>query len=268
MGENRLRTLLPELTLFPARAKKAAERLLVSDWVYRHVVRPSIRDGMIKTPYGFLCVGEQARYVHSMIYWRQYERREIRLIQRHLRRDLPVIDLGASLGVTTTAICATVGKGATVVSVEANPNLMPCLARTKEQNAFDNLELISAAVDYSGAPDVPFIVYGANLGSHKGYSDDAESVPTVRLSDIVSRYGFGQYSLVCDIEGAEVEMACRETDAATLNGCAQMIIELHHTSYEGRAFTPSDAADLIADKFRMRLMKRVGNVYLFEKVRS
>jgi FkbM family methyltransferase len=239
--------------------------VLTSSALHTLLVKHAVKDGFIKTSTGYISVEQQASYLQSLIYWNLYERSEVKLIAKFLGRQLPVIEFGASLGKTTSTICTTVGNSIPVISVEANPKLMANLQRTKAKNNFTNLTLKSAAIDYSGAKEIQFTLDESNLGSRKGSSGTSVSVPTICLHDVMSAGNFERYSLVCDIEGAELEMFLLEKNQQVINGCQQIIIELHPASHEGRFYTPADINKIIIENFSMKLIHNDGKTWVYSK---
>lgn len=239
--------------------------VLTSPTLYRLLVKPTVKDGFLKTQTGYISVDQQPSYLQSLIYWNLYERSEVKLIAKFLDKQLPVIEFGASLGKTTSTICTTVDSSVPVISVEANPKLMSNLERTKTRNKFDNLTLKCAAIDYSGQSEIQFTLDSTNLGSRKGSSETSVSVPTTSLQKVVAQGGFKKYSLVCDIEGAELEMFLLEKNKEVIDGCQHIIIELHPASHEGKQYTPSDINRIIIDNFNMKLVQNDGKTWVYSK---
>jgi FkbM family methyltransferase len=245
--------------------KRQVGDLLTSKVVHKSIVQPAITDGFLKSNNKFICVRDQAPYLQSLIFWNLYERSEVRLIRKFLKRDIPVVELGASLGMTSLAICSTVGESVSVVSVEANPKLFNNLYETRKRNALNNLTLLSAAVDYSGESNTSFILDDSNLGSHKGVSENSVLVPTIRLCDLILKNQIRQFSLVCDIEGAELDMFMNETHPRVVDGCLQIIIELHPVTYNGKHYTRSEVSGIIEENFHMKTVYSDGKTWVFEK---
>lgn len=245
--------------------KKIIGTLITSKFVYNTIVRKSIKNGFLKKPFGYIYIEGQSPYLQSLIFWGVYEKAEIALIQRFLKKDLPVIELGASLGMTTIVICSSINKNCRVISVEANPRLNKSLNVTKQKNSFDNLSIVSAAIDYSDNDFIGFYQDDRNLGSHKSNGIQSIKVPTVKLSEIKKKYSLFDFCLVSDIEGAELEMFWLENDVETIEGCKQIIIELHNAIYNGVNFLPSDISILIKEKFRMNIKYNFQNTWVFER---
>jgi len=240
-------------------------KILTSRVVYRTIVKPTIKNGCVRTSKGYVNVDDQSIYIQSLLFWRIYENSERRLIERYLRKDCPVIELGASIGMTTLTICKVVEGNIPVISVEANPTLIPSLLKTKNINKLDNLEIVNAAIDYGPDKEVSFIIDDNNLGSQKGVTDKSVSIPGIRLSDILRRGNIGRYALVSDIEGAELEMVLCENDPAVFGNCTQIIMEIHDTTYNGKQYTKKDIVASIIERFSMQIIFNDNDTWVFEK---
>jgi hypothetical protein len=129
--------------------------------------------------------------------------------------------------------------------------------------------------------DRPVEVVHAMVASHTGVGslDIAEStlvsaagaglrtveVPTITLTDIVARLGGGEYSLVSDIEGAEVSLF---TDhRAALAGCRMMIVECHATEWGGRRYTLEEVTQLPVAGGEWQIIDRYGAVAVYQRVK-
>src|SRR5689334_8344200 len=70
--------------------------------------------------------------VAASIYWGFYESAEIRFIHKYLRHDLPIIELGTSVGIVA---CISRKKNSEqLVCVEANPELIAVIEKNFELN--------------------------------------------------------------------------------------------------------------------------------------
>ncbi|OAQ38587.1 hypothetical protein A5893_14330 [Pedobacter psychrophilus] len=241
---------------------------LTSDRIGGLIVKNFIKDGFIKTSAGLIKVGNLASKPISLLFWGLYEREDIYFIKKYLQPSVPAIEFGASLGVTTTQICKKVGTNTKVVSVEANPNLYANLLETKKKNNLFNLEIISAAVDYSGNDKIGFSVNESTLSSSKNPDDINTFVSAITLKDIVKKHLFTEYSLVCDIEGAEIELLLFEDSSEAILGCKTIIIELHETSFKNRAYTINELKNLFINKFSMNIIDQKATTFVFEKIKS
>ncbi len=87
-------------------------------------------------------------------------------------------------------------------------------------------------------------------------------VPATSLSAIVERQQLGKFTLVCDIEGAEIELL--RHDSTALDNCQDLFIELHETS-DDRKYAVSDLVELI-EKAGFQRLDSHGNAFFFSKL--
>lgn len=162
----------------------------------------------------------------AQLQWGLYESAELRLIDRHLDNSYDVIELGASIGVTSVHIARRLKGRRRLVCVEANPRLIQPLAQMLARNAV-SAEVVHAAIAYGTAT----IGFEAGLDTTSGRvnstSNTAEVVRTASLGELCERYRITDFTLVADIEGAEAEILQHEQQ--TLERCQQILIELHDT---------------------------------------
>lgn len=182
----------------------------------------------------------------ASIFWGLYERAEVRFIQKYLRPDLDVVELGSSLGYSSLHIIRAQMKGRKLVCVEANPYMMETIKSNIALNApWKNVVVLNRAIDYSGKGRVHFNVTDNNLGSHVDEKDGAGriAVETTTLSELLGFQGIREFSLISDVEGAEAGIITEDLPAMQL--CRQMIIELHPASLKGRTFSVEDLRHLL-----------------------
>lgn len=223
-----------------------------------------LKNGYIRTNAGYIKVGNKATKPVSLIFWGLYEREDIYFINKYLPLHLPVIEFGASLGLTTLNICKKI-REQNVISVEANPNLYSNLIATKQKNNLINLEIISAALDYSNQPEINFSINDSTLSSSKNQSNSNVKVPTIKLSDVYDKIRNTSYSLVCDIEGAEIELLLCENNDEVISACHTLIIELHDTNFEGVKYDINSLSKMFKDKFSMQLIAQKGTTFCYKK---
>ena len=185
---------------------------------------------------------------------RRYEEPEARFIGKYLRPDVHVVELGGSIGVMSALIRKRIGRTSRHVIVEANP----VLAKVCERNANLGADpgsvcVVVAAIDYSGKPEVYF---DPGHNSHTGHvAASGICVSTTTLAHVVAGLPDGPRVLVCDIEGAELDLVAAE--AHNLWQFETIILETHpqryaqgHKSLEdlvlmlkNQSFVPEDIAD-------------------------
>ncbi|MDP3897841.1 MAG: FkbM family methyltransferase [Mesorhizobium sp.] len=173
------------------------------------------------------------------------EREEAAMIVDHLPADLPVIELGGSLGVVSGLIRSRLAPDTRHLVVEANPDLIDACARNAGVPAASGrTEVVNAALFY----DAPVARFRIGEEVHSNALDDGQGagrmveVPAVTLQSLYARIGAPtEFVLVADIEGAEYDLFARETE--TLRRVALAIVELHPRDY---ARAGRDEASLMA----------------------
>lgn len=148
--------------------------------------------------------------------------------------------------------------------VEANPSLMSICTENAAQGGRSGTTIINAAVGYGG--ETLRFVIGDNIHSNHlaGAADQSASVidvPAITLARLLERFAPDRaYSLVCDIEGAELDLVRNET--AELRRASVVIMELHPKVY------PDGVSDVEGIKSAMaglgfNLAERINDVCLW-----
>lgn len=155
----------------------------------------------------------------------EYENVERRLVLQHIRPDLPVIELGACIGVVACLTNKLLADPSAHVVVEANPNVLSHLNRNRARNRCE-FEILNAAIAYD-RETVTFIpsmdFWGSSLEQQNG--GDPVTVRTLRLGDIVSQRNLETFTLICDIEGYEYDLVKHE--ANILSNADTIVLETH-----------------------------------------
>jgi FkbM family methyltransferase len=170
----------------------------------------------------------------------KYESAERRAVVRYVRRDMPVVELGGSMGVVACVTNKLLKNPAGHVVVEANPLAIPQLELNRTLNGCQ-FEIVNRAIAY-GTPSVTFSPSSDLAGSSITRAGDQApvTVDTVGLAELVRDRGFGRFNLVCDIEGLEYDLVCQEADVLKK---ADLVILETHARYIGE------------EKFRMMLTR-------------
>lgn len=201
--------------------------------------------------------------VNAVLFWGIYESAELRYVLQYLDGSTDVVELGSSIGGVSCVVATRIGDKR-LVCVEANSSLLGLLRQNLDVNApGKTVEIVHGAVDYSGKDHIEFSIGSSNLSSHVGSEGNVERVPTLTLASIKTRYGIGDYALVCDIEGAEA--AVFDQDREALQSCQTIIIELHTVTYDGISYDPDMLIDMIARNTGMTLVARYGEVCVFRR---
>jgi FkbM family methyltransferase len=205
--------------------------------------------------------------VKASLLWGIYERAEIRFIRQYLMPDLDVIELGSSLGVVSCQIAQKLSASACLICVEANPGISQKIRRNLDLNSVRNVvNIVHSAVSYSGEPTINFFIGDTNLVSALTQSSSAttkKQVPTTTLAQLVNMYDIGEYVLVSDIEGAELDMFLNEKHV--LKQCRQMIIELHDTVKSVGMVTVEQMIEMLVSEHNFHLCARRGSVCVFDR---
>ena len=238
---------------------------LVSPKVSKIIYFIFVKNGFISSSYGKLKVDNRPTLAISLLFWGLYEREDLYYINKYIKNDnYDVIEFGASLGLTTLAISNKTTRK--IVSVEANPNLYDNLLQTKAINNVENLTFINAVIDYSGENLVKFTIHNSSLSSSKGCNGvNCVDIVPIKLIDIIKKYDIQKYFLVCDIEGAEVELFLEETDKDLINNCVGIIIELHPIIYKGVHYDFNSLIKIILNNFNMKLIDSKNSTCVFMK---
>ena len=154
-----------------------------------------------------------------------YEDFERRAVLQYVRPELPVIELGACIGVVACITNKMLNNPANHVVVEANPNVLPHLNENRATNRCE-FEILNAAIAYDResitfVPSMDF--WGSSLEQKNG--GDPVTVKTLRLRDVISARNFKAFTLICDIEGYEYDLVRHE--AEVLRNAETIILETH-----------------------------------------
>ena len=154
-----------------------------------------------------------------------YEAPERRAVARYARRNLPVVELGGSIGVVACITNKLLQNPTAHVVVEANPLAIPHLEGNRKLNQCQ-FEIVNRAIAY-GVDSVTFRPNSSMCGN--SITEDGElppvTVQTARLGDLVRDHGFKRFTLICDIEGVEYDLVCQEPEV--LKSADTIIMETH-----------------------------------------
>lgn len=166
-----------------------------------------------------------SREVKSRFLLNRYEKKEREALDRFLDPTLPVIELGASLGIVACLTNKKLADPSQHMVVEANPHLIDILSRNKAKNGC-SFEVLHGAVSYNGEQTKFYLNESFVSGSANDETDRFVTVPTITLADVIDRSGFGRCTLISDIEGAEVDLVQKEGSVLARN-VSTIILEIH-----------------------------------------
>ncbi len=190
-----------------------------------------------------------------------YEAPERRAVKRYLSRTIPVVEFGASIGVVSCAINRRLKTPARHVAVEANPEVVSVLAENREINHCQ-FEIVHGAVGPEGKT-ITFFIGGDTLCS-SAYTRTAQSVtvPVVTLREILDARGFDRCAVVCDIEGAEIDLIRREL--STFRKRVETFIVEFHPAISGAEEVEATRRLLIENGFELR--RQDAEVFVFQNM--
>ncbi|MFZ1813841.1 MAG: FkbM family methyltransferase [Rhizobiaceae bacterium] len=204
---------------------------------------------------------------YRQIFNNSYEAREVELVRRFLPTDRGVVELGCSLGIVASVIRNHLNDDVAMTSVEANPNLVDIArANIARHDPKGRAKLLFAALSYGGREVSFSIGRNAHVNALAGSNGDAGNVETVRvpaitLAEIVEQMGGGKgMSLVCDIEGAEWELA--ENDRTALKHFDVIVVETHPDVFRRAGRDPEDFHAMVRDA-GFRAVAQEGDVFVY-----
>ncbi len=165
-----------------------------------------------------------ANVVHLLLE-NNYEAPERDALKKYLDPELPVIELGGCLGIVSCITNRRLRQPEKHVVVEANRTLAPLLAGNRDRNGC-SFKIVHAALSY-GADRINFKVNDNILASSlNGEAQRGVLVSTVTLQLLLDETGFERVTLICDIEGAELQLVEHELDLLR-ERVSMIIMELH-----------------------------------------
>jgi FkbM family methyltransferase len=189
-----------------------------------------------------------------------YEQPERNALKQFLDPELPVVELGACIGVVSCLTNRRLHKPEKHVVVEANPALLPLLEQNRARNDC-HFQIVHAAV-LDGAESVTFNV-GDNILASGVHGEERQGVvvSTVTLERLLNEHDFERATLICDIEGAELQFV--EHELKTLSERVVTIIMELHDRMVGHEPTQRMLAALASVGFKIE--KRDGDVVVLRK---
>jgi FkbM family methyltransferase len=158
-----------------------------------------------------------------------YEEDEAHAAKKRIKPGLRVLELGAGLGFVSN-ICAAQAGAENLLSVEANPAMVPVIRANLDRNGNEKAQLIHGAVtgDEDGG-DIAFQANAAFLGGSLARPDvaaeDLVDVPRIGIRTLIARHS--PQVVLMDVEGAEAELF----DSPWNPQLRFLIVELHPPRY-------------------------------------
>ncbi|MFO7920729.1 FkbM family methyltransferase [Rhodobacteraceae bacterium W635] len=162
----------------------------------------------------------------------EFESVEAAAARARVAPGMPVLDLGGGLGVVSTILAR--GAGAeNLVSVEANPALIPVLRANLERNGQGAARVLHGAVvggDGGGRSrfQIPRGILGSSLARPGVPEDEVTEVPSLGLQTLL--YDHRPELVMMDVEGAEEHLF----DQPWNPELRFLVLELHPPRYPER----------------------------------
>lgn len=131
------------------------------------------------------------------------------LIKKYLPDNLPVIELGACVGVVSCITNRRLRNPELHLVVEANNNCLPMLRQNRQKNNC-RFKIINAALAYSNQQVDFFLSENINEGYLHGSKNKSFSVSVITLQQLIDLGEYPMLNLICDIEGAERDLVRNE----------------------------------------------------------
>jgi len=154
-----------------------------------------------------------------------YEMPERRALDHYLNPKLPVVELGASIGVIACLTNKRLSDPQCHIVIEANPDLVPLLIQNRDRNGC-GFSVLHGAIAY-GQEEIRFYQHRDFLcSSVQQPSADYVSVRTLGLRDVLDIFVYPRITLICDIEGSESDLIEHDLDLISQK-VGTFIIEIH-----------------------------------------
>ena len=228
------------------RLKKLLQHIYRPLWMDVAGVELPLRDPAITPP------------IWRDIYFGNYERKELDVIQRRLAPSDRVMEIGAGIGFLS-AYCARVVGGERVHAYEANPSLIPIIQRVHARNGV-GVEVVNALLG-SGSGECDFFVEKDFWASSLVRRSPAAHCIRIQQRDLTDELRRVAPSfLIVDTEGGEYQLL----RGAELAGVQKLCIEVH-PDVLGNARLSELFSDLIKTGFALDFSLMRKNVFFFSR---
>jgi len=197
------------------------------------------------------------------LFWRIYEKAEVRMIRKYYDGSMPVIELGSSIGVISSILGKMKKPEVPLFCIEANEQLIPTLTNNLLVNQVRNYQILHKAVGPKNATSVYFSFAPSSLNSKISKTSTDFRVDTINLIDFVEDQKLNDFFLICDIEGAEIFFINEQIEF--LVHCKTAVIELHNISFEGKYYSRELLNELIQSRSNLRLLEKYRHVYVYQR---
>jgi FkbM family methyltransferase len=166
----------------------------------------------LRLPFGAWWLAEQSALDHELIY-NEFERMEVRFVERLLRQGMTVVDAGAHHGLYALLASKRVGRDGRVIAIEPSPRERARLKKHLRLNRCSNAKLVACALGEGVEETDLYLVEGEQdwCNSLRPPAVDAPirtvRVSVRRLDDVLAGLGVSKVDfLKLDVEGAELSV--------------------------------------------------------------
>ena len=245
-------------SIIPQKVKKLLLKIIVNSFSGYLIKHSNIKFNLFNGIFDYKLV---TNYQAALIFFGVWESAEIRFAKRFAKSSI-IIELGSSVGVTL-GVLNNVRSGIKFICIEASKKNYSKLKALKAKIMKKNNKyiLLNKAIHY-GSPYVNFEERSAitsqiakgNLKTKKTYK-----VKSTTLTKIIKEYSVrGNFTLICDIEGAEAAIFFKDKNSLKL--CETIIIEIEKTI----TYTINQQI-LQIKKLGFKIVEFYGNVFVFTK---
>lgn len=155
-----------------------------------------------------------------------YEKAERDILKKYLNPNIGVIELGGSVGVVACLTNKMLSVPQKHVVVEANPDLIELLHDNRDRNRC-TFTILNRAVAYGG-DEISFYQDASCFLASSVQVKTARpvTVPTTSLRQIIKEHDIDTCTLICDIEGGEMDLVRNESDVLEEH-VEMLIVEMH-----------------------------------------
>lgn len=190
----------------------------------------------------FSVVPTVSRKEKAQFLFDRYERPERLAIKQFLNPSEPVVEFGGNIGVISCVTNKNLKNPERHIVVEANPDLIPFLEENRRLNNC-RFKIENAAVAHE-TDEVTFNISENILASSVQVKGERSiTVPATTLEAIIEKNEFPTCTLICDIEGGEIELVEKESEILRKK-VSTFFVEVH------AKFTGQTAVDNLIEKLK------------------
>lgn len=177
-----------------------------------------------------------------------YERPMLVALVEHLDPNRSVVELGGGIGVISCLVNKMLRHPEQHIVVEADPRVIPLLAENRARNQC-KFTILHRVLAYGSRLSNFYLTDAFISSGAKSHTDKIILLPTTNLNGIVQQFHFEDFSLICDIEGSEVDLINNELDC--LRQWVNTIILESHSQIVGAEATEKMISNLLTAGFQL-----------------